>query len=103
MGEAASKWSNDAVFNNEKTAAMAVMIDNYVPIDNPDLKEIVALLADLDLENCFEHPMATYMSEAYTYLAKKGKDPDAPSHSEMQSQVEKLTFGMMPWMRKLIT
>ena len=54
MGEAASKWRNNAVFNNEKTAAMAAMIDDYVPIDNPDLKEIVALLADFDLKNCFE-------------------------------------------------
>ena len=80
MGETASKWSDNAVFINEKTVAMAAMIDSYVPIDNPDLKEIVALLADLDLEHCFEHPTATYMSEAYTYLAKKGKDPDAPTY-----------------------
>ena len=80
MGEAASKWSDNAVFNNEKTAAMAAMIDNYVPIDNPDLKEIVALLADLDLEHCSEHPTASCMSEAYAHLAKKNKDPDAPSY-----------------------
>ena len=39
MGEAASKWRNDAVFNNEKTAVMAAMIDNYVSVDNPDLKK----------------------------------------------------------------
>ena len=51
-----------------------------MPIDNPDLKEIVALLADLDLENCFEHLTVTYMSEAYTHLAKKGKDPNAPTY-----------------------
>ena len=80
MGEAASKWSDKAVFNNEKTAAMAAMIDTYVPIDNPDLKEIVALLADLDLEHCFEYPTATYLSEAYAHLAKKNKDPDTPSY-----------------------
>ena len=52
------------------------------------MKEIVALLADLDLENCFEHPTASYMSEAYTYLAKKGKDPNAPTYWDAMTDEE---------------